>query len=267
MINYFFHNTNLTPYFAYCYIICVTSVRIKNDKSKVIYINFEDDRLFPLRLNDLNTLIEAYYELYPDNREKKVFFLFDEVQVVENWELFIRRTHDSVNCLVYISGSSSKLLSREISTSLRGRSISFEVFPFSFQEYLMIKKIKPNIYSSKSLSKIKNYFNSFLEFGSMPEIINMDNQQRSKTIKEYLDLIIYKDLVERYRVSNLFLMKYLIKFLFVNNSSLVSYNKIFNDFRSLGLSISKNSIFEYISYLEDSYALFFSNIYNRVSAK
>lgn len=183
----------------------IKKLRVKYPADRIIYINFEDDRLFPLGLKDLDVLMEAYYELFPSNRGEKIFIFFDEVQNVKNWEIFIRRIYDTLNCSIIITGSSSKLLSKEISTSLRGRSISYEVFPFSFKEYLEYKEINTNFYSSASRSKILHAFNQYLIDGSLPEMIELEAGQRDKALKEYSDLVIYKDLVERYQIGNLHL--------------------------------------------------------------
>src|SRR5690554_3530709 len=103
----------------------------KVDKSRILYLNLEDDRLFPMDLSKLGTLTDAYYELYPTNRQKKVWFFLDEIQVVAGWERFVRRLDDTENCQVVLTGSSSTLLSREIATHLRGRTLSYEIFPYS----------------------------------------------------------------------------------------------------------------------------------------
>lgn len=111
------------------------------DRNDIVYINFEDDRLFPLQLQDLNNLVEGYYELYPDRKSKTVYFFFDEIQNVPAWERFIRRLYDTEKCRIFVTGSSSKLLSKEIATSLRGRTLSYEIFPLSFREFLRSKGI------------------------------------------------------------------------------------------------------------------------------
>ncbi len=136
------------------------TMRIEN----IVYLNFEDDRIFPLNLQDLSLFLEAYYELFPNNKSEKVIFFFDEIQVVENWEKFVRRLYDTENCQIFISGSSSKLLSSEIATSLRGRTLTFEVFPLSFKEYLQFNNVKVNIYSSRSKSQIIYYFEKYLGY-------------------------------------------------------------------------------------------------------
>jgi uncharacterized protein len=241
----------------------ITGLRESIPSDRIIYFNFEDDRIFPASLETMNLFLESYYELFPNNKSQKVYFFFDEVQEIEKWELFIRRIYDNENCAIFITGSSSKLLIKEISSALRGRSISYELFPLSFREYLFFKKIDVAKYSSKSISLVINSFNEYYLSTAFPELINMDIETRRKSLNEYLDLIIYKDVVEKYNVSNIHLMKYLIKFLFSNSANLISINKIYNELKSSGLKISRNSVYEYISYLEDSYTIFALPIYTR----
>lgn len=240
----------------------INGLRKTIEKSKIIYINFEDDRLFPIQLENLDEIMEAYFELYPENIKEKLYLFFDEVQIIENWEKYIRRLHDTGKYEITITGSSSKLLSKEIATGLRGRSISYEIYPFSFSEILGFKKIGKNYYSEKTRSEIKSEFEKYIKNGSLPEFLKMGENERNKAIKEYNDLVIYKDISERFKAENIFLLKYLVKFLFMNNGNLISFNKIYNDFKSLGLSISRNSIYEYTSYLEEAYAVFFMQSYS-----
>src|SRR3990167_3860672 len=104
--------------------------------SRILYINFEDDRLVPLTREKCAKLIEAFYTLYPENHDQRCYLFFDEIQNAEDWPIIIRRFHDSKNAEIYLTGSSAKLLSTEIATSLRGRSLATEIWPFSFQEFL-----------------------------------------------------------------------------------------------------------------------------------
>lgn len=241
----------------------IENLRNSIQSDRIVYLNFEDDRIFPASLNTMNLFLESYYELFPNNKSQKVYFFFDEIQEIEKWELFIRRIYDNENCNIFITGSSSKLLIKEISSALRGRSISYELFPLSFRECLLFKGVKFTKYSSSSVSQVINLFNEYYSSTAFPELINMDKELRRKSLNEYLDLIIYKDIVEKYNVSNIYLMKYLIKFLFSNSANLISINKIFNELKLAGLKVSRNSVYEYISYLEDSYTIFSLPIYTR----
>ncbi len=233
----------------------------KIPKENIIYINFEDDRLFDATLIELDDLIKGYYELYPKKRDEKVYFFFDEIQNIKNWELFVRRIYDTLNIQIYITGSSSKLLSAEIATSLRGRTIVFEIFPFSFKELLLYKKIKINLNSSNSLSHIKNSFESYLIDGGFPECVDEDKFIRKKILRDYMDLIIYKDIIERHSIKNRELLKHLIKYCFTNIGTLLSINKFYNELKSLGFKLSKDSLFEYFSFLEEAFTFFRVPIY------
>ncbi len=239
----------------------IQKLREDTDRENIIYINFEDDRLFPIVLEDLDQLIEAYYELYPAKRDEKVYFFLDEIQNIPNWELFVRRIHDTLNIALYITGSSSKLLSSEIATSLRGRTIVYEIFPFSFKEYLHYKDIEINLYSSKSISFIQNAFNSYLVNGGFAETFDETEDIQKRILKDYMDLIIYKDVIERYSIKNHVLLKHLIKYMFVNMGTLISVTKLYNEYKSLGFKLSKDTLFEYISHLQEAYALFMPPIF------
>ncbi len=234
----------------------INKLRKTENRENIIFINFEDDRLFPLELKNLDSLIEGYFELFPQKRKERIFLFLDEVQNVKGWELFVRRIYDNLNIQIYITGSSSKLLSSEIATSLRGRTITYEIFPFSFKEYLIYKNINIDFYSSNSISFIKNAFNKYLFEGGFAETFDEEPDIQLKILKNYLDLIIYKDLIDRYGIKNHGLLKNLIKYLTVNMGTLFSVNKMYNDFRSMGFKFSRNTLYEYLSILQDTYAFF-----------
>ncbi|MGD9554663.1 MAG: ATP-binding protein [Arcobacteraceae bacterium] len=239
----------------------INQLRKIQPKENIIYINLEDDRLYPLKLASLDSILQAYYELYPHKKDEKIYLFLDEVQVVENWELYIRRVYDTENIQIYITGSSAKLLSTEIATSLRGRTITYEIFPFSFKEYLEYKNITINLYSSKSLSFINNELENYLFDGGFAETIGEDKTISRKILSDYLELIVYKDIVDRYNISNRSLLKSLNKYCFTNLATLVSFTKLYNEFKSQGFKIGKDTIFNYLSHLEDAYAIFTLPIY------
>jgi hypothetical protein len=225
-------------------------------KEKLLYVNFEDDRLYPLKLEDMDTMIESYFDLFPDLRDDKVYFFFDEIQEVPNWEKFIRRVYDQFNCRVFITGSSSKFLSKEIATGLRGRTVPFEVFPLSFPEYLRFKGIKTGYLSSKTQSIIRNALQEYLLKGAYPELVDQQPEISRKILQEYLDLTIYRDITERHGIQNQSLLKYLVKYLFVNQANLLSVNKLYNDLKSQGFKVGRSTVYDYLSYLQDAYLIF-----------
>jgi hypothetical protein len=201
--------------------------------------------------------------LLPEKINEKKFVFLDEVQNVPNWEKYIRRIYDTENIQIFITGSSSQLLSSDISTALRGRSISYEVSPLSFKEYLDFKNIEVKPYSTKSEAEIVNEFEEYLNYGGFPEVVLAEKNIKEKILKEYVDLIQYKDLVERYNVKNQVLLKYLLKFCLTHPGNLLSVNKIYNDFKSLGISLSKNTLYEYLEYLQEAFIIFLSPKYEK----
>jgi predicted AAA+ superfamily ATPase len=234
----------------------IETLRERVAAENIVYINFEDDRLYPIALNDLDALVQAYYELYPQKREEKVYFFLDEMQTIEGWEKFVRRLYDTLNIQLFVTGSSSKLLAGEIATALRGRTVTYEGFPFSFREYLRYRDIEVDFYSSTSRSYIQNAFGVYLVEGGFAEIFDEAPDIKRRILKDYLDLIVYRDIVDRYRIKNHALLKHLIKYLFVNMGTLVSFSKLYNDYKSMGYRVSKETLLEYVGYLQEAYAIF-----------
>ncbi len=247
-------------YFLYS---LIKEMRNKLKNNVLVYINFENERLYPYKTEYLNLFVEAYYELFPLNRSETVYFFFDEIQNVPQWELFVRRLYDNQNCRIFITGSSSKMLSKDIATSLRGRTLNYELFPLSFKEYVQIKHLDTNVYSSQARSFLLNAFNWYVAYTSFPEIIELPVEDIRKSLKEFYDLLIYRDLIERYHIGNTALIKYLTKFLFVNTANFVSYNKLYNDLKSQGFSVGRGTVYEYMEHLHDSYSIFTTSLFTQ----
>ncbi|MBU4445708.1 ATP-binding protein [bacterium] len=222
-------------------------------KERILCINFEDERLLPLNVADLTIIFDTYFELFPLFKNKKVYLFFDEIQNISNWEKFIRRIHESENVEINITGSSSKLMSRELATALRGRTLSYEIFPFSFEEYCEYKNIPSDLNSSAGKALIVSAFDKYMFNGGFPEILNCSEEFRIKILQEYINLILYKELIDRYEIRNHSLIKYLLKFLLINNANPFSVNKFYNDLKSQGYRCSKETLHNYLSYFEDSY--------------
>ncbi len=234
------------------------------DRNCILYINFEDDRLMPLDQEKLARLVDAFYELYPENHEKKCYLFFDEIQNVDNWPLVIRRLSDSKNLEIYLTGSSAKLLSKEIATSLRGRSLAIEMWPYNFSEFMRAKKmsIERDLHDKKTQDKLKQAFYQYLSSGGFPELIWFDVNARRQTLQEYIDVTIYRDIVERYAVKHPATIKYMLLSMIHNISRPFTLNKFYNDVRSQGHHVGKDILYEYASYIEDAYVAFLVPIYD-----
>ena len=249
------------------YLLYLTMQRLVDrgvDKRNIIYLNFEDDRLFPVKLSEMDLILKAYHELYPEKlNERKILFL-DEIQQIPGWEKYIRRIYDTESVQVYLTGSSSRAVSLDISTTLRGRAIHYEVFPLSFGEYLNFKGIEIKRYSTPTEARMLHALHEYLQWGGFPEVVmEEDKHIKLKILQEYADLILYKDLIEQYGIKNHYLLKYLLKHFMTNPSGLVSINKLYNDLKSQGISLSKGSLYEYIEYLLQAYILFSTSKYSR----
>lgn len=231
-------------------------------KDQILYVNFDDDRLYPLKLEELDSLIESYYELFPENKNKIKYFFLDEIQTIDNWELFVRRLNDKENMSIYLTGSSSKLLSQEIATSLRGRTLSYYLYTLNFKEFLEFKNFKftkNDIYSSKRY-QLKKLFLEYLNDGSFPEVV-LENNLKKEILNNYFDMFIYKDLVERYSIRNVDLLKKLSLYLLTNISNLFSASSYYKSI-SKEISVSKETILEYLSYLKEINLVFSVPIYS-----
>lgn len=225
----------------------------------LMYLNFFDDRLYGLTVDKLNLVVDAYYQLYPKHRyEETVYFFFDEIQMVGNWEIFVTRILATENCRVFITGSSAQMLSSEIATQMRGRSLSYEVFPFSFTEFLKALQINFQLpISSNKRNYIQDGFEKYWNRGGFPEVFDTTDALRRQIHQEYFNAMIYRDIVERHNVSNPLSVKITAHWLINNIGGLYSVNNLSGALKALGCNISRETITNYLSWFEDSY-LFFS---------
>lgn len=230
-------------------------------KDNFVYINFEDERL-GTDIELFEQIVESVRELNPNKSTDDFYFFFDEIQNINHWEKFVRRLYDNVSENIFLTGSNSKLLSSEIATSLRGRSISYDVFPLSFSEYLEFNNVKASVFSSKGKIEIKNQFSVYLKYGGFPEVVGSSEHIIIKTLQEYYNVMIYKDLAERYSVNNTHLLKYFLDRVLQNLTSTTSINKIYNELKSQNHKVGKNSLYDMVDWSVSVYFLLKVNKYN-----
>ena len=222
------------------------------EKSRILFLNFEDERL-ELDVTELDLVLQGFRELYPEQNLKECYFFFDEIQNIPGWEKFVRRVYDTISQNIFITGSNSKLLSSEIATSLRGRTLSYEVYPLSFVEYLSFKNIEVDLYSSQSLAYIKALQRAFLKNGGFPETLFLEEQYRNRTLQEYFNVLLYKDLAERYAITNTVALKFFLKRVIASSTKQLSINKIYNELKSSGVKIGKNTLYDFLEYVQNIY--------------
>lgn len=198
------------------------------------YLNFEDTRLIGFEAQDFEKLDEAFDELYGEAE----FYLFDEIQNVENWEIFVRSRLDRRKKFI-ITGSNASLLSRELGTRLTGRHVDIELFPFSFEEMLLFGQIKGSA----------DTFDEYLFNGGFPEYLKF---RKPYLLRELLNDILQRDIVARHNIRDSRSLRAMAVYLLTNAGKVFSYNGLRRMF-DLG---STNTAISYVSYLEDSYLIF-----------
>ncbi len=227
-------------------------------RENILYVNFFDDRLHDLQHTRPGQISEAYYSLYPEKKNTEtVYCFFDEIQVIPEWESFVDRMMRTEKCEVYLTGSSAQLLSREIATQMRGRALSWEIFPFSFGEFLDWKGVESaGPTSTKKRLTIQKAFEEYWETGGFPEVLGLDRELRIKTHQEYFQAVLFRDLVERHDVSHPRAVTDLAHRLMENTASLYSVNGLLGFLKSLGHKVPKSAVSDYLEWFEDAYFLF-----------
>ena len=234
-------------------------------KDRMLHVNFEDDRLMGMTLEDLRCVPDVYYQMFPENRGKLCYFFFDEIQNIDHWESFIRRMVDTPNVQVYLSGSSAKLLSREVATAMRGRSVEIENFPLSFEEFLIhhryFETIPQNI-GSASRSKLQNAAEKFFTIGGMPAVQNVPDTLRATMLQGYVNAVIYRDIVERHNIANTQALKFTMQMVFNNPARQLSIRKIMDHLKSQQLSASREYLADYLDWFADAYLVHRVSLYS-----
>jgi len=224
----------------------------------MLCMNFFDDRLHSSLQDNLHLVSESYYGLYPEKKEReKVYFFFDEIQIITGWEFFVDRLMRNELCEIYITGSSAQMLSLEIASQMRGRALSWELFPFSFREFLDCHSIDASLpFSSKKRLWIQKGFERFWQAGGFPEVARLDQQMRIMVHQEYLGSLLFRDVVERHDIAHPKALSDLAHYLLDNIASLYSINKLTAFLKTLGHKVPKTSVSDYLAWFEDAYFLF-----------
>ena len=220
--------------------------------NQIIYINFEDERLAEFSLNDFNDLLSVQAEL----TDKTGYFFLDEIQNIEGWEKFARRMADSKEH-TFITGSNAKMLSQEIENRLGGRYFTKYITPYNFTEFLTAKQIDfsdKSIFGTKESGKIKREFSEYFYFGGFPETLNYQNK------REYVSSIYQKvllgDIAARNGIRNPNGLQLLMKKIAESVKDEISYSKLHNILKTIGVKISKDIVIDYIGYAKQSFLIF-----------
>lgn len=224
-----------------------------SEKADILYVNFEDDRLGYITMSDLDGIMRAYGEMYPDR--KPVIYL-DEVQIVAGWEKFARRLADT-GYQVFITGSNAYMLSSEIATTLGGRFIIRHIHPFSFREYLEYKGIlleKDWQFDNHVSTKVRSLFGDYFHFGGFAE--HFSRADKREWISGLCQKILLGDIIARNEIRNPALVRLLVRKLAESVMQPSTQTRLLNILKSTGASVSRNTVSGYLEYLEDAFMVF-----------
>jgi predicted AAA+ superfamily ATPase len=233
-------------------------LKVGTPRSALLYFNFEDERLAEMTAQELQLVVEEYFSLHPEHRDtKRVTFFLDEIQEVAGWEAFVRRLLDTEKVELFLSGSSARLLSREVATSMRGRAMEVLVHPFSLREALRHRGVEPVSawadLPKASRSTLDHHFRAYLSEGGFPESQGVAARDRASLLRTYVDVAVLRDVIERHAVSNPLALRWLQRHLLGNPAGTFSVQKFFDAFKSQGLPVGKNTLHDYLAHLEDAF--------------
>ncbi|MBN1389129.1 MAG: ATP-binding protein [Candidatus Thermoplasmatota archaeon] len=218
------------------------------DSSDVLYLNFDDIQLNDWTAKDIVDSVALFREAY---RKDPRYILLDEVQRIAGWETAVVTLYERKRYKIFLTGSSSRLLAKEIASSLRGRTTNHVLLPLSFREYLDFKGIDhEDLSSTRKKSEIRSMLEDYLLKGCFPGILQYPGPH-SKFYEEYIDLVLYRDLVERYGLTNTGILRFLQKSIINSQSKEFSVNKLYKTWKSMRYEASKRTFYEYFGHLEE----------------
>ncbi len=235
-------------------------------RQRILYINFEDERLLPFKHQNFQQLLDVYFRMYPDVTKGEYYLFLDEPQRIEGWELFVRRLLDEQRARLFVTGSSAKLLGKEIATALRGRALCTELFPLRFVEYLRFQNVQwsgGKAHSTRDRAVLNAALNDYMLRGGFPEVQDGTTEICRDILRSYVDVALLRDVIERHNVSNVTALRALVRQILQTPGSLFSVNKFYGQLKSLGVPVAKNSLYEFVAYLADAYLIYPVELHTR----
>ena len=227
---------------------------------RALYLSFDDDRLAGIEVDQLGFLLEEYYRRYPELRgRERVLWLLDEIQFVPDWERFVRRVMDTELVDFVVSGSSAKMLSREVHTSLRGRGMETIIRPFSFREFLRHRGEEPSKaaqrWTAAERSAVEKRFREFLSVGGFPEAQGLPAALRVELLQGYVDSVLFRDVVERFSVSQVTALRWLVRHCLRDPGGNFSVHRLTKDLTAQGHGVGRDAVHSLLGHLVDAFLL------------
>ena len=222
--------------------------------SQIVYVNFEDERLLEMTSDDLNTILEIGLEI--SGTDVKPYLFLDEIQNVNGWEKFVRRIAD-MKYRINITGSNSKMLSSEIASTLGGRFVIMNIYPYSFSEYLNANHMEKDyldVISTKDRADVLSKYNEYVTYGAFPELVQIRNKRAF--LNSIYQTVYLGDIITRNKITNDFAIRLILKKIAESVTKPLSFSRLTNILKSAGTSIGKQTVINYVGYMTDSYLLF-----------
>jgi predicted AAA+ superfamily ATPase len=243
--------------------------RAHGPPERSIYLSFDDDRLAGIDASQLDALLEEYFRRYPeirrkDGRKGRAAWFLDEIQLVEGWDRFVRRVLDTESIDIVVSGSSARMLSREIHSSLRGRAMATVIAPFSFREALRHRGEEPSVRADRlttaARSAVEKRLREYLVVGGFPEAQGSGKRPliratRIALLQGYVDTVLFRDVIERHAVSQVAALRWIIRHVLRNPCGSFSANKLHADLRSQGHNVAKDTVHALLDHLIDAFVI------------
>lgn len=227
---------------------------------RIVHLNFEDDRLSRMTADDLRLVNEVHAELQPDLSDKECWYFLDELQNVRGWESYARRLVDSPKIRLCLTGSSSKLLGEEIATQMRGRSLPIEVFPLSFSEFMRFNSIPlpktKGTCTAREKGVLRKAVARYFEQGGFPDVVGLSDRMRATVLQEYVDAVLYRDVLERHEIASVQALKYTLEYLIHNFARKTSARAVSGVLKNLSVPANRESVMDYIGYFKDAYLVY-----------
>lgn len=200
--------------------------------------------------DNFDELLQAYREMYPTTSLQDVYMFFDEIQLVFGWELFVLRVYKNYCKHIFITGSTAKMLSEEIASALRGWPDEYREYPLSFEEYLSFKGIEADKYSEEGKAMMTFAFRDYCDEGGFPEVVRAQTKsEKVKILQSYFSTMLFRDMIEHYHIgASVSVVRYFLKRMMNNLTKPTSVNNIYNDLKSQGLKVAKDSLYLWLDY-------------------
>ena len=219
-------------------------------KERILYVGFDDERFLSMTPDNFDELLQAYREMYPTTSLQDVYMFFDEIQLVSGWELFVLRVYKNYCKHIFITGSTAKMLSEEIASALRGWPDEYREYPLSFEEYLSFKGIEADKYSEEGKAMMTFAFRDYCDEGGFPEVVRAQTKsEKVKILQSYFSTMLFRDMIEHYQIgASVSVVRYFLKRVMNNLTKPTSVNNIYNDLKSQGLKVAKDSLYLWLDY-------------------